>query len=484
MEVPMKRRLLALLLLALPCAAPAHVFEDGFESPRIEPLFPVVGGRYQLPPGAVATQLDWLLSELASGAVTTEAEVNAHFTAGWLAGNNAAATVAFINSIRATYPDAYIADLVAATPTRVTATLRSPANASVGYFSFGTRYADTQRINTLGVSGFNGNSVIFPVDQNLTLAQAADKFASISSAPGLLVARVDGAGQCQPIVSRNPDTLRATASVFKTWVLGGAAVAVRDGQLSPGSSIPLTASDRAPPTSEGIALEANGTAVSAIDMARLMIGNSDNTATDHLHERVGRPIIDAWVSASGVANPDVLRPLLKINEQFHVFRTLPRPDADAYVTGDEAYQYSVVPQLEAFGTTLGGFFHSDLLVTGTWRASPRDVCQNLAQLRTFQGEALRLVDAAMGASAAQPNVRGRWDRVWYKGGSLAQAANQFNVYTHAWLLERNDEAPLVLIALSNSPTGGISGTNNPAALNDVFDIQSVTGRLLQLLAEL
>lgn len=479
----MKRWLLPLTLLALPLTASADVFRNGFEAAPIEPLFPVVGGRYQLPPGAVATQLDWFLSELASGAVTTEAEVTEHFTAGWLSGNNAASTVAFINSIRTTYPDAYIADLIAATPTRVTATLRSPANANVGFLTFGARYADTQRINLLGVSGFNGNNVIAAADQTLTLAQAADKFTTISSAPGLLIARIAGNGQCQPIEARNADTLRATASVFKTWVLGGVASAVRDGALSPESNVPLTAIDRAPPTNEGIALEEIDTPVSAIDMARLMIGNSDNTATDHLHERVGRAAIDAWVSASGVANPDVLRPLLKINEQFHVFRTLPRPDADAYVGGTESYQYSVVPQLEAFGTTFGAFFHTDLLVSGTWRASPRDVCENLARLRTFRGEALRLVDAAMGAGVAQPNVRGRWDRVWYKGGSLAQATNQFNVYTHAWLLERNGEAPLVLIALSNSPAGAISGTNN-AAVNDIYDIQSVAGRILQLLAEL
>jgi hypothetical protein len=219
-------------------------------------------------------------------------------------------------------------------------------------------------------------------------------------------------------------------------------------------------------------------------MARFMIGISDNTATDHLHERLGRATIDAYVSSSGVANSDVLRPLLKINEQFHVFRTLTRTEADDYVGGTEPHQYGVIPQLEGFGTTFGGFFHTDLLVNGTWRASPMDICQNFAKLRAFRGAAQQLVDAAMGASVAQPNVRGDWDRAWYKGGSLAQATNQFNVYTHAWMLERAGEQPLVLVAMSNSPTGGISGVNNPGAINDVFDVQSVTGRLLELMAEL
>lgn len=478
----MKRALSSLLLFAL-VPAQAQVFRDGFETPGIAPLFPVVDGRYQLPPGAVATQLTWFLSKLESGVVTTEAEVAAHFTPAWLATTNAAATVAFIHAVRDDYPDAYLADLIAATPTRLTATLRSPHNANIGYLSFGARFADTQRINRAGVSNFNHNTVVSAADQGLTLAQAADRFAAVASRTSLLVARIDSSGACLDIEARDADVPRATASIFKTWVLGGAASAVRDGALAPDAAIALTAADRAPPTTEGIALETNGTPVGLTDMARLMIGNSDNTATDHLHERVGRATIDAWIEASGGAHPDLLLPLLKINEQFHVIRTLTRGQADAYVGGSEAYQYGVVPQLEGFGTAFGGFFHADLLVDGTWRASPRDICRNFASLRRFDGPALRLVDAALGAAAAQPNVRGRWDRVWYKGGSLARAANQFDVYTHAWLLERDGEDPLVLVALANSPSGEISGINHPAVNDDIFDIQSLTGRMLALMAE-
>lgn len=84
-----------------------------------------------------------------------------------------------------------------------------------------------------------------------------------------------------------------------------------------------------------------------------------------------------------------------------------------------------------------------------------------------------MIDRAMSAGAAQPNVRSAWDRVWYKGGSLSSGAG-FHVLVHAWFLEDAGRDPYVVIAMSNSVSGGI----------DEFFVQSVTGRILQLVAAL
>jgi hypothetical protein len=478
------RKSLALIgILALANGpASAQLFGDGFDSSALEPRFPLVEGRPNLPPGSLSTQLTWLLDELAAGQTTSAAEVEAHFSAAYLSQFSTNGTIAFINTLRLSYPDAVVRDVITVTPARFVAVIGTPANSNAGFVQFGTRIAGGGLINQLGVSGFGG-SVQFPADQSLTLAQAADRFATLSAAPGLLVASIDADGQCQTIEGRNEDTLRATASIFKTWILAGVARAVSRVQTGPEVVVPLAQADLAP--GGVINVEPLGTLFTVLDLARLMMGISDNSATDHLHTVVGRSLIDEEIAASGVADPAVLQPLLNINEQFHVFRTLARVDADAYVLGDEAFQYGYVPTLEALGplTTTPNFW-VDLLVDGTWRASPRDICQTFAYLRTFRGAGLEIVDAALGASTAQPNVRNQWDRVWYKGGSLAQATNQYNVWTHAWMLERNGEAPLVLVALANSPSGGISGNNNVGVDNDIFDIQSVNGRMLQLLSEL
>ncbi|MBP6692812.1 MAG: serine hydrolase, partial [Xanthomonadales bacterium] len=214
------------------------------------------------------------------------------------------------------------------------------------------------------------------------------------------------------------------------------------------------------------------------DLATLMMGISDNTATDLLHERVGRSVINNFVAASGVADPNLLTPLLGISEQFHLFYSFDLPTSLSYVNGSEAFQNNfLTTQIVPLGPSNGGpYFHVSLLTDGSWRASSFDICAAFAALRRSPGgsEAFKTVDRAMGAGVAQPNVRGQWDRAWYKGGSLSSGGAGFNVLTHAWFLEDAERDPFVVIALSNASAGGI----------DQFFVQSVTGRILQLVAQL
>ena len=52
--------------------------------------------------------------------------------------------------------------------------------------------------------------------------------------------------------------------------------------------------------------------------------------------------------------------------------------------------------------------------------------------------------------------------------------NGLLVLTHAWMLEREGEQPIVVAGLSNDPAGGIDG----------FVIQSILGRILELARDL
>ena len=474
--------LVLLLSFGSPLVAQGRLYSDSFESPPIVRQFPLVGGAYQLPAGPTTNQLVWLLSELAVGETTTEAEVNTHFDPAWLAQVDAATTVTFINSIRTSYPNAAVVDVIAVTPVRLTVLIDSPSapGAPFGFMSLGARYAGTQRIVLFGVSAFN--NVMFPADQALSLVQAADKFATLSSAPGLFVGRVRPGGVCEPIIERQSTTLRATASIFKTWVLGGVARAVANNTITATTSIPMVASELAP--GGIINAEPVGTPFPAGELAILMMGISDNTATDLLHQQVGRPVINQVVSDYAMSQPTVLTPLLGISEQFHVFRSFDLATANSYVNGTEPFQQNFLDtQIVPLGPCCSGpTFHTELLTAGTWRATAADVCRAFAGLRrTAQGsDAFDLVDRAMGAQVAQPGVRNLWDRAWYKGGSLA-AGNpvQFRVLTHAWLLEDTGRDPYVVVAMSNSPSTdpGAPGINQ-------FDVQSVLGRILQLTDQL
>lgn len=459
-------------LLAAASAQARPLFVDGFEPPSIAPLFPVVDGEFQLPPGPAADQLRWLIGELAAGQTTTIAEIDAHFDPAWLAQTSAEATRAFIDSVRSSYPDARITDVIGVTPVRATVLIDSPGSGPPsGFVSFGTRYADGGRITLLGVSGYGG-SVQYPVDRTLTMSQAVARFATLSSNPALLVGRIGAGGACTAIDGHQPDAPRATASVFKLWVLGALGRGIAAGPIASAEALPMVASEIAP--GGIINVEPVGTPFTIAELATLMIGISDNTATDLLHERVGRAALTQVVDAYGVAEPDLLLPFLNISEQFHVFRSFPLAEALGYVQGSQAYkQQFLTERIEPLGPNNGGpYFHTDLLTGGTWRASPLDVCRAFGQLRRLpQGsEALATVDAALGAQVAQPDVRRGWDRVWYKGGSLSSGAGGYHVLTHAWMLENAGEDPYVVVAMANSQAGGI----------DPFAVQSVTGRLLEL----
>lgn len=455
------------------CAMADRLYSDGFDVQSVGPLFPKVDGRFVLPPGPTTDQLAWILDELAVGETTTPEEIAAHFDPAF--GVPVGDLQAFFQTLRTTWPDAIVRDVVAVTPVLVTVVIEKPdGTPPFGFLNLHAHYSGSHGILEFSVSNYFG-SVQYPEDQNLDLAAATAKFGTLSEMPALLVGRIGANGECSALADLNASTLRATASIFKIWVLGGVASDIASGNLEINGPIPLVASEIAPGGT--INNEPLGTVFSVVDMARLMLGISDNTATDHLHEVAGRARIDAFVDASGVADPNVLTPLLNISEQFHLFFSFPLDTALGYVNGTEAYQQqfiaSDIEPLGPFVPGTGSFNNVGLFTSGSWRASPFDICHAFAKhLRQPQGsDAAYLVDQALGAQSAQPEVRNAWDRVWYKGGSLS-AADGFHVLTHAWLLQNTGEDPYVVIAMSNSDGGGI----------DQYKVQSVTGRILELLA--
>ncbi len=64
--------------------------------------------------------------------------------------------------------------------------------------------------------------------------------------------------------------------------------------------------------------------------------------------------------------------------------------------------------------------------------------------------------------------------VWLASIRPVRSGAGFHVLVHAWFLEDAGRDPYVVIAMSNSVSGGI----------DEFFVQSVTGRILQLVAAL
>lgn len=448
------------------------------EDPGLTNLLPIEADGVALPDHRAGRAFAWFLEVLNDTGPISDGDIRAQFSDAWLAQVSIGETRTFLQNVRSNYPAARYTDPVAVTSLRV----RGVITADTGNEAFVTLETTLAngKINFLQVVDYGRDaSVVSAADAALGLEGAADRFASLSAQPGLLLARIGEDNSCQPIVARNLDTPRSTASVFKIWILAGVADAVGEGALDHDQVVPLDAGKQV--LGGLLGDQVPGIDMTIDELSTLMMGISDNTATDMLLALAGRNRIDGLHAEYGLQNPALMTPQLGISEQFHLFFSFPLSESQSYVDGSTAFRRQfleerIVP-LGAWGQGGGGGFnHESLFIDGAWRASPRAVCRAFARhrLHTPGSDEALLVERALQAQAAQPNVRERWDRVWYKGGGLISGVNGNLVLNHAFMVERDGERPYVLVGMSNDPAGNLDG----------FAIQSILGRLLELAAEL
>ncbi len=190
-----------MILLALLWSSLAHaqlIFRSDFQPLPVQPLFPQDNGVYQLPNEPAANQLQWIIDQLATND-TSIADINQHFSAGWLSQISASQTRDFIQSVRDTYPSAEITDLVALTAMHAFVFIEGTNN-NTGTILLEVSYSGNQLITAFGVNGHNGN-LQYPEDMNLTLDQAITKFSTLASDTGVLIAYINDDNQCQEITS-------------------------------------------------------------------------------------------------------------------------------------------------------------------------------------------------------------------------------------------------------------------------------------------
>lgn len=342
------------------------------------------------------------------------------------------------------------------TPVSIRVMVGIEGNPTSGHFvTLQSRYG-TGLITSLGASRFNldGSSVRIE-DQNLTFDEATNKLETLAEDVSVLVARIDEGNQCQPVFERRSDTPRGIASVFKIFVMGAVAQAIEDGVVTPEEIIPLTTENQV--LGGVINNEPVGTEFDVRDMSTLMLGISDNTATEHLFKLVGRDRNEAIIDQFGFDDRDAILPFLSMNEAFHLYFTVAEADALNYIVDSEAGQRSYVEDvLNPLGPVVN-FVRANVsvLVRGLWQSTPNDVCAALAGMREFpdNSEAFNVLDTALGAETVGVNVRGDWERVWFKGGSLADNLG-LRVLTYAWMFETDSRGAFAVIVFTNNDSGG------------------------------
>lgn len=443
----------------------------------IEPLFPVVNGEFQLPSTPAADQLSWIITQLAA-TTTTAQDINDRFDPSALAAVPVADWQAFFDTLRSVIPNGTVQDIITMTPTNIRVLIGDASDPASGQFmTLTTRYG-TGLILSFGASGFplNGTS-IRTEDRTLSYEQAADKLLTLSEDVGVLIAQIDENNQCQPIFERNADIPYGMASIFKIWLMGAVAQAVNDGVITPQQSISLTSNDFVQGGS--INGEPEGTLFSVTDMSALMLGISDNTATEHLFKLVGRDRLEAIVTQFNYVNPSIILPFLGMNEAFHLLYSVSVADAENFVTSTEQEQRDyVASSLTPLGpVTDFSSFNPSVLVSALWNSSPENVCNAMAGLRQFNDttEGFATLDQAYGAEMLSVNLRSQWERVWFKGGSLSDFTG-LRVLTYGWMLETDSRGAFAVIVMGNNDTGSTDRIDQGA-------FGSVAIRMVELVGE-
>lgn len=89
-------------------------------------------------------------------------------------------------------------------------------------------------------------------------------------------------------------------------------------------------------------------------------------------------------------------------------------------------------------------------------------------------DAFRLVYSAYGSNSGLWGLRDKWERVWFKGGSLADPQGLL-VLTYGWLLESDNRGAYVVVGMLNTQSTNPNRIDNSAflsAMSRIVDLVS------------
>ncbi len=260
-------------------------------------------------------------------------------------------------------------------------------------------------------------------------------------------------GDCRLVHGVNDKRVMPIASTFKLWILAALGTEIQAGRASWDETIKVQRALISTPDGE-IANAKPGTKVSLRRLGELMISVSDNSATDHLLNRVGRVKVEQAMRDAGVAAPVRNIPILSTREVFLIKRGSKVP-AEAYLKLDTA------GRREALDTTLAGVTWADdpkatqntnrpaSIDTIEWFASPLDQCRT--QLRLADLASRKGLGPIAGILRENPGMQfgPEWTDVRFKGGSEA------GVFFLSWRLVGKDGWVFVLAGGVTNPTGSV-----------------------------
>ena len=259
----------------------------------------------------------------------------------------------------------------------------------------------------------------------------------------------------------------AIASVFKLYVLGELARQVQAGTVDWSDGVVLSDGLRSMPSGD-YAWEQAGTVADVQSLAEAMIGQSDNTATDHLIDHLGRENVENAFAAYGHSDPAPNFPLLMTREMFGIKMSRSAQWMDRYMSASDEEQARLLAEdidpMTIDPSAGWGNWNGPTAIDGIeWFASASDLCRATASLWSMgaQAELEPVRDILTGNRGGIDDARA-WPRAGYKAGFEAGVVNM------TFVLERSDGRVFFVSAGYNQPNGAIDQSAARAELTPVF----------------
>lgn len=295
------------------------------------------------------------------------------------------------------------------------------------------------------------------------LDQSLSSYATESN---FLVAEFAGNG-CITIHARNADQPLAIASVFKLYVLGELARQVQLGDAGWSDTVQVSDDLRSMPSGDYAWVKA-GTSTTVRDLAEAMIWHSDNTATDHLIDYLGRDNVQRAFAAFGQQDPERNSPLLLTRELFGIKMSQSEDWMSRYMAASDDEQLAMV---EATIDPMrinpdGGWgnWNGPTAIEGIeWFASANDLCRVMSSLWSMGAQTgLEPVRDILTGNRSGVTDTTTWPLAGYKGGYEAGVVNL------TFVLQRSDGRVFFVTTGYNQEYGSVAQSAGRGELDGVF----------------
>jgi beta-lactamase class A len=272
------------------------------------------------------------------------------------------------------------------------------------------------------------------------------------------------------IQSLNATAPLAVGSTFKLYVLGTLAQRIDETSTSWTDTLPIQDSLKSFPSGT-MQNDPAGTEHTLAQYAKQMISISDNTATDHLINFLGRAPIEAYMSRLN-ANPDRNKPFLSTSEMFKIKLSNDQSLRDQFARADEPTRRTILrdsvsnaplPKLEEVAADWVTPRNIDTI---EWFMTAKDCAKALLALDSIaQLDGQKPLTTALTTNPGLPLDAKTWTKIIFKGGSEPGVVNL------SFLLQRNDNTRFILILTINDQS------TNP----DLIPFTSVASRAANML---